>query len=115
MPCFSFGEIDVLDQPPNNPGTKVRAYQDFVKKWTGVSPIVPYGRGLSEKSFGMLPHRRPITTVVGEPLEVTKNAEPSRDEVDALHAKYVEALTKLFNDHKHKYVKNADNVKLLIE
>lgn len=63
----------------------------------------------------MIPYRRPITTVVGAPIDVKKNAEPSQEEIDVLHAKYAAALVKLFNDHKHKYIKNAENIKLIIE
>lgn len=114
VPVFSFGEIDIFDQPPNEPGSKIRAYQDFVKKWTGVAPALCYGRGFSANSYGMIPYRRPITTVVGAPIEVKQNPNPSREEVEELHAKYVEELSKLFHDHKSKYIKN-ENVKLIIE
>lgn len=27
VPVFTFGEIDILDQPSNEPGSKMRAYQ----------------------------------------------------------------------------------------
>lgn len=115
VPVFSFGEVDIFDQPSNEPGTKLRAYQDFVKKWTGVAPAMFYGRGISEKIFGLLPHRRPITTVVGAPIDVVKNVFPSREEIDRLHAKFVEEIEKLFEENKSKYVCNSENVKLLIE
>lgn len=115
VPVISFGEVDIFDQPSNEPGTKIRAYQDFVKKWTGVGPAFFYGRGFSAKSFGLIPHRNQITTVVGAPLDVIKNPTPAREEVDQLHEKYVQAITKLFEDNKHKYAKNPENVKLIIE
>lgn len=63
----------------------------------------------------MIPYRHPLTTVIGAPIDVTQNPQPTREEVDALHAKFIKALNKLFNDHKAKYVKNAENVKLIIE
>lgn len=115
VPVFSFGEIDIFDQPANDPGTKIRAYQDFVKKWTGVAPALFYGRGFSSKSFGLIPHRKPITTVIGAPIDVVQNPKPTRDEVNELHAKFVEAINKLFDNHKEKYVKDAENIKLIIE
>lgn len=114
VPVVSFGEVDIFDQPSNEPGSKLRAYQDFVKKWTGVAPAMFHGRGFSEKSFGLLPHRRPITTVIGAAIDVTKNPTPSREEVDGLHAKFVEAIVKLFEENKAKYI-NAENAKLIIE
>lgn len=115
VPCISFGEVDIFDQPPNEPGSKIRAYQDFVKRWTGVAPALFYGRGFLEKSSGLIPYRRQITTVIGAPIDVIQNLKPSREEVAQMHANYVEALTKLFEDHKHTYIKDAENVKLLIE
>jgi 2-acylglycerol O-acyltransferase 2 len=115
VPVISFGEVDLFDQPSNEPGTKLRAYQDFVKKWTGVAPAMFHGRGFSENSSGLLPHRQSITTVVGAPIDVTQNASPSFAEVDALHAKFVEEIIKLFEGNKNKYLKNAEALKLVIE
>lgn len=115
VPVFSFGENDLMEQPPNDPGTRVRNFQDFVKKWTGVAPLITYGRGFWAKSFGILPYRRQITTVVGAPLDIMKNPNPSQDEVDELHARFVEAVVKLFDDHKDKYLMSPENTKLIIE
>jgi 2-acylglycerol O-acyltransferase 2 len=115
VPVISFGEIDVYDQPPNEPGSFLRAYQDFVKKWTGVVPAVFLGRGFLENTFGFLPYSRPITTVIGAPIEVIENSSPSREEVGEMHQKFIEEIGKLFEDHKHKYIKNADNVKIVLE
>lgn len=115
VPVFSFGEIDIFDQPDNSPGTKTRAYQEFVKKWTGVAPVNFFGRGFSEKSFGLIPHRRPITTVVGAPIDVKKNPNPTPEEINEYHGKFIEAMNKLFEDHKAKYIKDSEKVKLIIE
>lgn len=48
VPIFSFNEVEVFDQPSNDPGTKIRKFQDFVKKYTGVSPVIVNGRGLCQ-------------------------------------------------------------------
>lgn len=115
VPVFSFGEIDIFDQPSNEPGSWIRSFQDFVKRWTGVAPALFYARGFSERSFGLIPYRRAITTVIGEPISVTQNASPSQEQIDQLHAEFVEKIYKLFEDHKHKYISNADNANLFIE
>lgn len=39
----------------------------------------------------------------------------SSTDVDELHEKFIDALTQLFEDHKGKYLKNADKVQLVIE
>lgn len=115
VPVITFGEVDLFDQSNNDPGTKIRAYQDFVKKWTGVAPAFFYGRGFSENSFGFLPYRRPLTTVIGAPVEVVKNETPTQEEIDAVHAEFSDALVKLFDDHKKNYIKNWEKVNLTFE
>lgn len=114
VPVFSFGETEIVDQVNNNPGTKLRAFQDFVKKWTGIVPIFYFGRGLSAKSFGFLPHGRPITSVVGAPIAVNKIENPTKEQIDELHATFSQAITKLFEDHKDKYL-TIENAKLIID
>lgn len=115
VPVFSFNEVEVFDQPSNEPGTKLRKFQDIVKKLTGVAPACFIGRGFFQYSFGIIPRRHPIQTVVGAPIHTVKNESPSNEEIEALHDKFIVALTKLFDDHKQKYLKNADKVKLIIE
>jgi len=115
VPVFSFGETEIFDQFSNEPGTFLRAYQDFVKKWTGIAPAMPYARGLLEKSYGLIPYHKPITSVIGAPIEVEQNQNPSQQEIDDLHAKFVEAIIKLYEDYKDKYLTNCENAKLVIE
>lgn len=115
VPVFSFNEVEVFDQPSNEPGTKIRKFQDFFKKWTGVAPAIFIGRGFLQYSYGLIPRRHPITTVVGAPISTVLNQTPSAKEIDELHEKFITALDKLFEDHKQKYLKNADKTKLFIE
>jgi len=58
--------------------------------------------------FSFLPFRRPITTVVGPPIIVEKQSRPSQEKVDALHQRYCDALTELFDKHKCDYGVPAD-------
>lgn len=115
VPVFSFNEVEVYDQPSNEPGTKLRSFQEFCKKWTGIAPAIFIGRGFFQYSFGLIPRRHPITTVVGAPIDAVQNGAPTNEQIDELHEKFVDALQKLFEDHKHKYLKNPDKMRLLIE
>lgn len=115
VPVFSFNEVEVFDQPSNEPGTKLRKFQDIVKKLSGVAPAVFIGRGFLQYSFGLIPRRHPITTVVGAPIQAVKNESPTSREIDDFHDKFIAALEKLFEDHKHQYLKNADKMRLIIE
>jgi 2-acylglycerol O-acyltransferase 2 len=52
----------------------------------------------------MIPRRKPITTVVGTPIEVTKLENPTNEQVEELHDKFVQALVALFDEYNSKAV-----------
>ena len=54
VPVFSFNEVEVYDQLPNKPGSKLRKFQEFIKAWTSVTIPMIIGRGLLQYSFGVL-------------------------------------------------------------
>ncbi|XP_032345305.1 2-acylglycerol O-acyltransferase 2 [Camelus ferus] len=103
VPIFSFGDNDLFDQYENSPGSWLRWIQNRLQKIMGVSFPLFHGRGVFQYSFGLLPYRRPITTVVGTPIEVQKTPHPSQEEVDRLHQRYLQELSNLFEAHKLKY------------
>ncbi|KAI8424576.1 hypothetical protein MSG28_003030 [Choristoneura fumiferana] len=84
------------------------------REWTGVSPIFPIGRGVFQYSYGLVPLRAPVTTVVGAPMEVQRNLDPTDAEVDAVHAQFTKRLVNLFESEKYKYLKDAEKVHLVI-
>lgn len=63
VPVVSFNEVDIYDQLYSEPGSKLRKIQEWAKSYTGMAPVVAYGRGFFQYSFGLLPKRNPITTV----------------------------------------------------
>lgn len=101
VPVFSFGETEVYHQCT---GPVARWIQNQIKRFTRFVPPIFFGRGVFQYNYGLLPHRRPITLVVGSPIEVEKSlGEPSAEAVDDLHKKYVDSLTKLYETNKEKY------------
>jgi 2-acylglycerol O-acyltransferase 2 len=109
VPVFSFGENDVYSTYSYEKGTKLRFIQEKFKQLTSFTLPLIMGRGIFNYSFGLLPRRRQITTVVGRPIEVTRVEKPSIKDIDKLHKKYVVELVKLFNDNKklHKCDENS--------
>ncbi|KAJ8675213.1 hypothetical protein QAD02_010999 [Eretmocerus hayati] len=115
VPVFSFGETDLYDQVDNPEGSKLRAVQEFIKKHTGIAPVVPIGRGFFQYTFGLIPQRSPIHVVVGSPMEVPRIPNPTKEQIEKYHAKFTEKLTELFEEHKSKYLEDHEKITLMLE
>ncbi|NXK34828.1 MOGT2 acyltransferase, partial [Piprites chloris] len=109
VPAFSFGENDLFDQVRNPKGSWLRWIQHRLQQVMGISLPLFHARGIFQYSFGLMPYRRPICTVVGKPIPVQKKLKPSEEEVDQVHEKYLKELSKLFEDHKAQYNVPADS------
>ncbi|RXN08453.1 2-acylglycerol O-acyltransferase 2-A-like protein [Labeo rohita] len=103
VPVFSFGENELFDQMENPAGSTLRRVQDRLQRIMGVAMPLFHARGVFQYSFGLLPYRKPIHTVVGRPIPVTQNPCPSKDDIDTLHTLYMEALTQVFEENKKNY------------
>lgn len=115
VPVFTFGETDLYDQLHNPEGSVVRKIQEFIRRVTTVAPVIPIGRGLFQYSFGIVPRRRPVTTVVGKPVDVPKIPEPTKEDIEKYHQLFKDALIELFEENKAKYIDNAEKTFLEIE
>ncbi|KAI8037226.1 hypothetical protein M5D96_009977 [Drosophila gunungcola] len=115
VPSFSFGEVDIFDQVANPPDSLLRRFQNVVKKCTGISPLLPKGRGIFTYNYGMLPHRRRIVQVVGSPIDVVKSDSPDAVYVDEIHGQVMAALEKMFDQYKEEYIPNSQQSKLVIQ
>ena len=63
-------------QLANPEGSWVRRFQDWWQRWLLViPPIFMNGRGMFQYTAGSMPHRRPITVVVGAPVKVGRDQE----------------------------------------
>ncbi|KAM9834531.1 2-acylglycerol O-acyltransferase 2-A [Syngnathus typhle] len=103
VPVFSFGENELFDQIQNPTGSPLRSLQDRLQSILGIALPLVKGRGVFQYTFGLLPHRKAIFTVVGKPIQVTASPSPSSEDIDALHEVYLEHLSELFEQHKHEY------------
>lgn len=109
VPVFSFGENDIFQQVDNAPGSMVRRWQQFFLRHVGFAPCMPYGRGIFNYDFGVLPVRHPIVTVVGKPIRVDQaHDHPTDALIDEYHEKYVTALQDLYDRYKDKYLKDRE-------
>lgn len=115
VPVMTFGEVDLFDQPPNPPGSKLRRFQEFVKNTTGIAPAAFVGRGFFQYSYGLIPRRKPLNTVVGVPVEVTQIDNPTNEQVDEVHERFCRELDNLFETNKARFIADHKNVKLVLE
>ncbi|XP_077399898.1 2-acylglycerol O-acyltransferase 1 isoform X2 [Vanacampus margaritifer] len=102
VPVFSFGENELFEQIQNPTGSRLRTVQDRLQSIMGISLPLINGRGVFQYSFGLMPHRKAILTVVGKPIQVATIASPSSEDIDTLHKVYLEHLSELFERHKHE-------------
>ena len=131
MPVYSFGENNIFRVKVFATDSWQRLFQVTIKKVVGISPCIFWGRGLfSDKSWGLVPLARPITTVgecpspgekaaircvcsrgpspdlsppvpaVGRPIPVPQCPQPTEEQVDHYHTLYMKALEQLFEEHK---------------
>ncbi|XP_062372757.1 2-acylglycerol O-acyltransferase 2-A [Sardina pilchardus] len=103
VPVFSFGENELFDQMENPRGSALRRMQDRLQRIMGVALPLFHARGVFQYSFGLLPYRKPIHTIVGRPIPVVQTPSPSKEDIDILHKLYIEELTQVFEENKTNY------------
>ncbi|XP_076145644.1 2-acylglycerol O-acyltransferase 2-A [Alosa pseudoharengus] len=103
VPVFSFGENELFDQMENPRGSALRRMQDRLQRIMGVALPLFHARGVFQYSFGVLPYRKPINTVVGRPIPVVQTPSPSKEDIENLHKLYIEGLTQVFEENKTNY------------
>lgn len=115
VPVFSFGETDLFNQLDNPEGSVIRRIQEWLKGITGIAFPIPLGRGFLQYSFGMVPLRKHVSTIVGRPIEVKKVEYPTQEQIDTLHGEFMAELIKLFEEQKYNYLSNPQDTTLIID
>lgn len=108
VPVFSFGEHVVYEQVQGETDSKFYRFQEMLRKHIGMAPVIIRGRGMFQYTFGLLPHRKPVTVVVGQPIDVQAVPNPTSEQIEELHARFCVALRALYDEHKHKYNGGVD-------
>lgn len=106
VPVFSFGENDIYEQLSNEKGTTVYELQKKFQAVFGFTLPLFHGRGLLNYNFGLMPYRRPIVSVIGKPIHVTKTANPSKSQVEETQRLYIEELMRIWNTYKDHYARD---------
>mmetsp|Transcript_17286 Transcript_17286/g.27011 ORF Transcript_17286/g.27011 Transcript_17286/m.27011 type:complete len:448 (-) Transcript_17286:177-1520(-) len=112
VPVWSFGENNIFENMAHD-SPKLLKFQRRVQQILTFAPVMVNGRGVFSYSGGLLPHRRPISIVVGAPIEVEKMAKPSNEAIMSLHKKYKDAVENLFNTYKDIYDPKAEPIRFI--
>eukprot|EP01102_Stenamoeba_stenopodia_P005790 TRINITY_DN16516_c0_g1_i1.p1 TRINITY_DN16516_c0_g1~~TRINITY_DN16516_c0_g1_i1.p1 ORF type:complete len:326 (+),score=42.05 TRINITY_DN16516_c0_g1_i1:101-1078(+) len=100
VPVYGFGENELYYQLSNPEGSRLRKFQEWFKKLTGVALPAFNGRGIMNYDYGMLPHRIPLITIIGKPIAVPKIENPTEEEVEKYHKIYIDNLKELYEQHR---------------
>ncbi|GJE99276.1 DAGAT-domain-containing protein [Phanerochaete sordida] len=115
VPVFSFGENDIYNQMPNEKGTTVYALQKKFQSVFGFTLPLFHGRGLLNYNLGLLPYRRRIVAVIGNPIHVQKCDKPSLEEVRRIQTQYIDELMRIWNTYKDEFARTRQRELNIIE
>jgi 2-acylglycerol O-acyltransferase 2 len=114
VPVLSFGENDIYEQLDPHLHPWINKMQLLVKKLMGWTVPIFHARGIFNYDVGMMPYRRPMNIVVGRPIRVHQDKNPSKDYLDQVHAEYVDELQRLWDDHKDVFArKRVEEMKII--
>lgn len=92
----------------------IRRFQLFLKQNLGWTLPIVISRGIFNYDFGILPYRKPINVVFGEPIFITRlngltnDENVTQEEIDYWHNIYVSGLKKVWSWGKDKYTNPSD-------
>ena len=103
VPVISYGENEIFGQIEPSQDGWVRKFQVRVLETGRVSNPLWFGQGLFGFKYGIVPFKRPITTVVGSPIDVPKIENPTTEQIDFVHSQYMQSLQNLYKETNDKY------------
>ncbi|KAM7532843.1 hypothetical protein Aperf_G00000128772 [Anoplocephala perfoliata] len=106
LPSIGFGETNMFDQVPNPASSRLRTLQDWAIN-TFQAPLAFF------YSSRFIPYRRPVTVVVGRPIECKRIRNPTVEEVDRLREEYKQQLAQLFNKYRRLYDPSAEDIRFI--
>ena len=111
VPTYSFGENNLYGNlTADGAHPALARVLKIAQRYCGFAMPLVQGRGLVNLKFGVMPHRRTVVTVVGAPLslatifpeipDVSSGInDPTPEQIERLHAAYVQALKMLYDEH----------------
>ncbi|KAI9924163.1 hypothetical protein AWENTII_008457 [Aspergillus wentii] len=109
VPVLAFGENDLYEQVRSDQHPLIHKLQMLVKHTMGFTIPLFHARGVFNYDVGLMPYRRPLNIVVGNPIQVIQ--QQNREEIDdgyinELHDRYVQELQRLWEQWKDVFAKD---------
>jgi hypothetical protein len=95
IPCYLFGNTKLFSLWTGGP---LHSVFKALSRKIGFALIIFWGRFLLP-----IPYRKPIFGVMGAPIPVKKNENPTPEEISALHARLCTEMVSLFDKYKGAY------------
>lgn len=106
VPVLGFGENELYEQVKSETHPHIHKIQMLIKKLVGFTVPLFHARGVLNYDFGILPYRRPVNIVVGRPIPIEQDRNPSEKLVNEVHEQYVQELIRLWETWKDTFAKD---------
>jgi len=94
VPVYCFGVNDLYHQISSFKG---------IRRWLVRKTRVAFTFGWGRQYYNLMPLQRPIYIVFGKPIRVNKIPNPSQEEVDELHKRFVDSIVDIFENYKTQF------------
>lgn len=96
-------------------GTTIHKMQKKFQKIFGFTLPLFHGRGIFNYNLGLMPYRHPIVSVVGKPIKVEQNFNPSTEMLEDVQRQYIEELMRIWEKYKDIYAANRTRELTLVD
>ncbi|KAJ2673895.1 diacylglycerol O-acyltransferase 1 [Coemansia sp. RSA 1085] len=108
VPIYNFNENSIYKLVDNRPGSWIHRFEMAVKSLFGFTILIFHGRNIF-----FTPYRVQLVSVVGTPIPVQRNWDPSESEISHYHQLYVEELSRLYRKYQPKYAPGAQDIRFI--
>ncbi|ORX69253.1 diacylglycerol acyltransferase [Linderina pennispora] len=108
VPVYNFNENSIYQLAENHKGTLVHRFEMALRRAYGFTILLFHGQNVFYTPF-----RTQLTSVVGKPIRVRRNYDPSDEEVEHYHGQYVDELTRIYKKYKPRYEPAASEIRFV--
>ncbi|KAI9299184.1 diacylglycerol acyltransferase [Neoconidiobolus thromboides FSU 785] len=108
VPVYNFGENHLYYIYELNQNKILKWIQTYLKTTYGFYLPLIQGRTPFTENWGFMPRRVQCTTIVGKPIKVKQEDEPSVETIKYYHELYTNGLKEIYEEYKEQYPPEKD-------